>query len=130
MYITELVKKLLDKKSDFPFVVMNVKDGLGLKIMSFKRKRRWYLDTDLYGYSHFDYSGAGYKRLNDLAVNSQLSDGVQVESAPNSKRVFCLSFDDDTKEGIRYTYEVWLEVIRRVLMEENCVADISTKNSK
>ena len=127
MNIDILVTKLLDSKSHTPFV-MRVRDDLGVKVMKFKRKRRWYLDTDLYGYSNFDYLEEGQERLKDLAVNSQLSDGVQIES--QTKRVFCLSFTDDTKEGIKYTYEVWLEVMRSLLMMEDCIIDTSIKSSE
>ena len=123
MDINTLVTKLFDSKPFTPFV-MRVRDGLGVKVAKFKRKKRWCLDTDLYGYSNFDYSEEGQEKLKSLATNSPLSDGVKIESWPG-KRVFCISFDDDAKEGLKHTYGVWLEAIRSVLLEKNCVIDIS-----
>lgn len=126
-YINALVKKLFDNKLH-TFFVMSIRDNLGIKIMKFKRKRRYYLDTDLYGYSNVDYSKEGQKKLKNLATNSQLSDGVQIHS--QTKRVFCISFNDDNEESLKYTYGVWLEAIKFFLMEENHVINIFIKNSE
>ena len=115
-----LVAKLLAGKSRTPFIMIVRKD-LGVKVMKFKRKKRWYLDTDLYSHSKFDYSEEGQRQLKRLAKDSSLSDGVQMESL--TKRVFCVSFANDSKESVKYTYGVWLEAMRQILMDENCVCD-------
>jgi hypothetical protein len=120
--IDALVVKLLNGKSHIP-LVLQVRDGLGLQVIKYKKKKRWYLDTDLHPHSNFDYSDEGQDKLKNLATNSQLSDGVQIES--QTKRVFCVSFAEDTKKGVEYTYGAWVEAIRLVLTTRNCIKKIS-----
>ncbi len=105
-------------------LVWPIATGRHVKIAKYKQKKRWYLDTDLHtDFSCVNYSDKGKDILREIATTGQLSDEVRIENGPGPC-VFTISFSNDTENGARWTYGVWLETLKTIIQDDTAVQTI------